>query len=328
MTALSEYQRLECTGLWREHAGAQRREVIVTFGDATLMLKEAASDRALAHWSLPALTRANPGEMPALFRPDPEAEEELEIDDEVMIAAIGKVHRLIEARRPHPGRLRGALVATLLAAFLGAMVFWLPGALIAHTARVLPAPVRAAVGQAILADITRLTGPPCAEPEGLSAADLLSDRLLGRSAALVILPEGLQGTLHLPGGLILAGRPLLDSGDDPALFAGHLLAEELRARQTDALTEALTHAGFRASFHLLTTGDVTAGAFHGYGERLLKASANPVPTDALTAMAARVRLDLAPYSKATGAPLARPDGGEVVPIISDTDWVGLQGICG
>ncbi|MCY1126151.1 hypothetical protein OU426_04730 [Frigidibacter sp. RF13] len=328
MTALSEYQRLECTGLWREHAAAQRREVIVTFGDATLMLKEAASDRALAHWSLPALTRANPGEMPAIFRPDPDAEEELEIDDEVMIAAIGKVHRLIEARRPHPGRLRGALVASLLAAFLGAMIFWLPGALIAHTAKVLPAPVRAAVGQAILADVTRLSGPPCAEPEGLAAADLLSNRLLGRPGALVILPEGLQGALHLPGGLILAGRPLLDSGDDPALLAGHILAEELRARRSDALTEALSYAGFRATFHLLTTGEVPSEAFHGYGERLLKAPVEPVSADDLTAQATRLHLDPAPYLTATGATSAPAGGDAVEPVITDTDWVGLQGICG
>ena len=328
MTALSEYQRLECTGLWREAVGAQRREVIVTFGDATLMLKEASSDRALAHWSLPALTRANPGEMPAVFRPDPDAEEELEIDDEVMIAAIHKVHRLIEARRPHPGRLRGVLVATLLAAFLGAMIFWLPGALIAHTANVLPAPVRAAVGQAILADVTRLAGPPCAEPEGLAAADLLSNRLLGRSGALVILPEGLQGTLHLPGGVILAGRPLVDSGDDPALLAGHVLAEELRARRADALADALSYAGFRATFHLLTTGDIPREAFHGYGERLLKAPVAPVPADELSAQAARLRLDPAPYFKATGVTPAPTGGDAVEPLISDTDWVGLQGICG
>ena len=34
MTALSEYQRLECTGLWRAAPEGQRREVIVHLADA------------------------------------------------------------------------------------------------------------------------------------------------------------------------------------------------------------------------------------------------------------------------------------------------------
>ncbi|MCX8509970.1 MAG: hypothetical protein ORN49_14025, partial [Rhodobacteraceae bacterium] len=92
MTALTQYQRLECPGLWRETPKDQRREVIVTFGDATLILKESPSERALTHWSLPAVIRSNPGQMPALFIPGPDSGEELELDDETMIAAISKVH--------------------------------------------------------------------------------------------------------------------------------------------------------------------------------------------------------------------------------------------
>ena len=33
MTALKEYQRLECTGLWKETSDSQRREVLVSFGE-------------------------------------------------------------------------------------------------------------------------------------------------------------------------------------------------------------------------------------------------------------------------------------------------------
>ena len=58
MTALKEYDRIEATGLWRANADAQRREVIVSIGDATLTISD-HNDRALAHWSLPAIERAN-----------------------------------------------------------------------------------------------------------------------------------------------------------------------------------------------------------------------------------------------------------------------------
>jgi hypothetical protein len=76
MTVLEQYKRLEATGLWREAPDAQRREVIVSLGDATLMIST-FSEIALTHWSLPAVARLNPGRQPALYAPGAEAEERL-----------------------------------------------------------------------------------------------------------------------------------------------------------------------------------------------------------------------------------------------------------
>ena len=56
MTALTQYQRLESSGLWREAPDAQRREVIVTFGDASIIITD-KNERPLTHWSLAALIR-------------------------------------------------------------------------------------------------------------------------------------------------------------------------------------------------------------------------------------------------------------------------------
>src|SRR5690606_10694329 len=88
MTALTKYQKLECTGLWRDAPDAQRREVVVNFGEASLTMSDPRSELALSHWSLPAVERMNPGEMPALYAPGPEADETLELDDPDMIAAL------------------------------------------------------------------------------------------------------------------------------------------------------------------------------------------------------------------------------------------------
>ena len=83
MTALEKYVRLESTGLWRPAPGAQRIEVTVSFGDATLVFYDAAG-RPLSHWSLPAVVRLDTGGGPALYAPDSEASETLEIEDELM----------------------------------------------------------------------------------------------------------------------------------------------------------------------------------------------------------------------------------------------------
>ena len=87
MTALKQYDRLEATGLWRPAPQEQRREVVLTFGDATLVISDNAM-RPLTHWSLAAINRSNPDERPAVFLPGPDAAETLEIDDQVMIEAI------------------------------------------------------------------------------------------------------------------------------------------------------------------------------------------------------------------------------------------------
>ena len=40
MTALSKYDRLEASGLWRPTPQDQRREVVVSIGDATLVISD------------------------------------------------------------------------------------------------------------------------------------------------------------------------------------------------------------------------------------------------------------------------------------------------
>lgn len=335
MTALNEYQRLECPGLWRESPEAQRREVIVTFGDATLILRESPSERALTHWSLPALIRTNPGQMPALFSPGPESGEELEIDDEAMIAAIAKVHTIIAARRPRPGRLRGALLLSVALATAAVGILWLPGAMITHTATVLPESTRNEVGRAILEDLKRLTGAPCDDPDGLTVLKYLGNHL--SAGNLTVLPEGLKTTLHLPGGIIAIGRPLIETYDSPEALAGFILAERLRAEASHPLREALRYAGLRATFGLLTSGQVPTQSLHGYGQRILTAAPVAVPDAALLALFETAGVGASDYAHAVdksgfttaGLITADPYGHESppFPLLNDTDWVALQGIC-
>src|SRR3989338_8786952 len=107
MTALRKYERLESPGLWRATPQDQRREVIVGLRDATIVLADPKTEMALSQWSLPALLRLNPGQMPALYGTGDDLTETLEVDDRDMIAALDTVRLALERRRPRPGRLRG-----------------------------------------------------------------------------------------------------------------------------------------------------------------------------------------------------------------------------
>lgn len=338
MTALSEYQRLESPGLWRDRADAQRRDVIVAFGEATLMIADGRTGQPLAHWSLPAIVRRNPGTLPAILSPSPDAEDELEIDDPSMVAAISKVHSLIEARKPHPGRLRLMIGLGVLAVVVLAAVAIVPGALVSHTAKVTPASMRDEIGRALMADVFRLSGTACAAPEGREALARLSLKLLGdKGGNLIVLGSGLQGTRALPGGTILIGHSLVEDEASPDVVAGYILAEQARGQGSDALVPLLKWSGISAVLTLLTTGQLPKERTNGYVEALLVNPETPPPAAPLIALARAANVPLTPYVRAArlddavsatliaGDPYAaRPPPGPVMP---DMDWVALQGIC-
>ena len=336
MTALVKYERLESLGLWRSAAQARGRDVVVGFREASLVLSDPKSDLALSHWSLPAVTRLNPGSLPALYAPGTEADETLEIDDANMIAALDMVNRALLRRRARPGRLR---VLILTAAMLGTLalgVFWMPEALVRHTASMLPAVSRSEIGRAALTELNRLTGPPCDGRLGTRAAAALADRLFGAKAATVIvLGDGLEGALALPGGLILLGRGVVETATDAETVAGFALVAAGQAEASDPMIPLLQYAGVPATLRLLTTGRLPDAALQGYAEVLLR-SRPDLPATALIERFRTAGVATSAYAYAidpTGESvldLIEADpyrGGSAKPVLADGDWISLQSIC-
>jgi hypothetical protein len=338
MTALKKYQRLECSGLWRENAQGQRREIIANLGDTSLVLSDPKNEMALAHWSLPAIKRQNPGEMPALYGPGNLDGETLEVSDTDMIAALETVHAALRAARPRPGRLRNALLGVVASAVVAIGVFWLPDALVQHTASFLPSPTRLEIGRNALNDLTRLTGQPCAAKSGQAALTKLSNRLFGETSGveIIVLRTGLSVAQNLPGQLVVLPEALLAEQDGPDTAAGFVLAAHKSAELTDPMVPLLRHAGIIATFRLLATGALPAEAVAGYAESFI-ASPAPPPSDAILLAQFEVAgLATTPYAYArdpsgeTTLNLVEADPfSNVVPpaLLPDGDWVSLQDIC-
>jgi hypothetical protein len=339
MTALKKYQRLECSGLWRETPQDQRREVLVRFGEATLILSDPKSGEAISHWSLPAVIRINKGEEPPVFAPGTEAAESLELTEPEMIAALDAVRAAVNAAIARPGRLRGLIFGGMALVVAGLGLFWLPGALIGHTASVVPPAQRAQLGQRLLDDLSRVTGAPCDNRLGLQALALLADRVFGPvdTPILYVMPEGVDQPLHLPGDVIILPRRLLEQANGPEAAAGAALVERLRARAADPIVPLLRYAGLGATFQLLTTASLPDEAIAGYGEAALRATARPLPDADLIRAFETAQIPATPYALAVD-PDGTTTGGLVAgdpykglspaPLIPDESWVALQGICG
>lgn len=338
MTALTKYQRLEASALWRENLGAQAREVVVGLRDATIVLTDPRSEAPLSQWSLPAILRLNPGQMPARYAPGHEAGEELELDDTDMIAALETVHRVLERRKPRPGRLRGLILGATALAVVGVLVFWLPGKVKSYTAQMLPAPTRADLGDLALADITRLTGQPCKSVPGRRAAVALAERLFPDAPPRIeVLRDALLAPAHLPGDVLLLPASLVEGADSPDVIAGHLLVESLRAQASDPVDALLGHMGLGATLRLLTTGTVPPEAAKGYGEGFLAAAPAPLPaTEAQLAAFQAAQVSSAAYGEASRRTNGAAEAliaqdpfalGAPQPVFSDEDWLEFQAIC-
>ncbi len=340
MTALKKYQRLEGSGLWRATPEEQRRDVVVALGDASLVISDLRSGAVLSHWSLPAVRRLNPSRVPAVYAPREDAQAEtLELDDETLIDALETIRNAL-VHRPRLRHLRRGLGVSAVVLAVALAVFWLPGALVSHTAGIVPPAKRAQIGREALEALTA-TQPGarvCADPAGRQAMVTLRSRVLGTSDRVAVV-DGLPGleAAHLPGRLVVIGRGLLERLDGPEALAGYMMAEILAAEADDPLRALLGHAGTRATFALLTTGNLPVEAFENYAAlRLVQPMALP-DAPALAARFNALGIPVSAYAVSlpdAAAPLAQALADQPVSgarattrLLSDGEWITLQGIC-
>jgi len=203
------------------------------------------------------------------------------------------------------------------------------------TISVVPDIKRQAIGEALLHQIERVGGPACSSPETDQVLARLADRTGARK--LVVMRAGVSDSLHLPGGIVLLNKALIEDYDDPSVAAGYILTERARAAIQDPLGDLLTQAGPAASFRLLTTGELTPADLDYHAEIALVAPRPDLTDEETLSIFAQAAIASTPYAYArdiTGETVlglieADPMAGRVLePVLPDRDWVLLQSICG
>mgnify|MGYP000601184573 FL=1 len=302
MTALKAYERLECTGLWRSGPAMQRREVVVSCGQATLILTD-MQNRPLAHWSLAAIDVQTHKEDAATLRPAPGSEESLEISDKTMLEALQKVQKAIDRSRPHPGRLRFILAVSSVVLLSFVTLIWGPQAMVSYASNVLPEAKRAQLGRALVERIGQLAGPYCTSPEGIRSAALLVERLAPKAALeLRVLPGQRKAPIVLPGGKVILFDNMVGQSDDPAVTAAYVAAAIATLNDADPLGLYLEDAGPFVSISLITSNELS--------NRQLDQLANIALSD-----------------QRRPASATQPPAPTTLPALPDGAWLGLQAIC-
>ncbi len=209
MTAIDKFIRLEAIGWWYEAGRQEAREVIVSFGDATLQLTS-LKDVPLTHWALLATKRIGTRGIAVIYSADPEKREILEIEDKDMICAISAVSSALTPAPVRPGRRwlwRGLAAALVLGGLSQA------GPLVYSLASTITPPARLAKVSLRLQDgLRQQFGAPCKGWQGQRALAGFAQQLFGALPPDILVFDGLPGPARtLPDETIILSRQAVEA---------------------------------------------------------------------------------------------------------------------
>ncbi len=292
MTALEKYIRLEAVGQWRENPDQSPREVIVSFGNQTLVLSN-FKENPLSHWALAATRRVSLDGSKALYSPDTEGFETLEIDDADMVEAIAQVSRLTVAPVVRKRKLPAFLV---FLAVVAAAIYFVPTLMRDQAIRMTEQDSARYLGLEMLAG-TALE--QCSEPSANSAEVILMSRLfVGNLYRLIVVKSGPEGVVF-PGGLLVVGGDVLQGVSSADEFGNWLI--ELTKTDQKPLVDVFKSSSLKSVFQYISSGTIPQEDLNVAAQDLLENASFPL-------------------SAVAGAQIAKP-------ILRDQEWVALQGIC-
>lgn len=338
MTALTQYQRLEATGIWRKSAEAQRLDVIISIGESSLVITD-INEKPLAHWSLAALAVIQSKDGNKLYHPDGDPGETLELgsNENEMAKAIEKVMKAVDRRRPKPGRLRIFSLASILIVILGLSIFWLPAALRDYTQKIIPEVREQEMGKAVFNEFISFVGAPCSRELGIIALDKFSSNLGLVEYSFYIVPSETIEAIHLPGKIIVISKALVEDFDDPDVVAGHILAQIQREAKSNALDELMKQMNNIEIIQFLLGKSPDASTLRRFSKDWIIKKQVDIDLEILMSEFNKRAISALPYSYAidvTGQSTQIMINSEKIsqkvrkPSLDDSAWLALQTICG
>ena len=270
MTALDQYARLEAGARYYDGQSAQPRNVVVSFGERTLII-HSFSNEVSAHWPLASLRALESADLTTFqLVPSRDSDERVVLTDPDMIRAIQAVCPDLMKREVDKKGIRNAVVwGTGAVGAVLLMVFVIVPALAGQLALLIPPEREQQMGDAVAKQVEALldvTGDNayCTEPEGLAALHKMRDRLeqendLPYPLRVDVLNHDLVNAFAMPGGRIILFRGLIDAADSPEEVAGVLAHEIGHVVHRDPTVGVLRAAG-TAGILGLFLGDIFGGA--------------------------------------------------------------------
>lgn len=335
MTAVPEFTRLESLGWWRKTRNSPAREIVVNLGESTLTLFN-KNDVTLAHWSLQTVRRVESAEGEALYSPDSQGRETVQITDATMIAALARLSAAAESVPAPPKRSRPILpiaAVILLVAILGGVGASMLPELLAGMVR---SEKRGEVGNRLLLSLAPEWGRPCTAKDGRAVLIRLGNRLFGDERPDIRVVTGTLNALRIPGGVIIVGRSLLESEDSPEPVAGYIFREWLTAQASDPLADFFRVAGPVASARIVLGQDIEDAEFRQVALAYAGGGPADIPPEDYLKLFRAAGFPSTPFARSLDEkddlfyalvdddPFRR---ASYRPLMNDGDWLTLQSLC-
>lgn len=325
MTALEQYIRLETEALWHEKAGSEPRQVIVSFGNASLVITN-ISDAALAHWTLAATRIVGREGDTVIYAPDANRSETLRISDTSFVDAIEAVSASTTAV-VEPKRWKLKTAVSLVAVALVAVLLFVPQKISGWAAGHVSPEQLVLVTDEIL---DRASIKYCNEPRAVEALNELQAMMLRPQDAPIYMTDiQAEGIVRLPDGRALIDISVLKRAGSADGFAGWLVLAVNMPDTQDGLDELIRNSDTGWALRFAFSGEVSDQEYQQMAEYSLHNATLPNP-DAVAAALDRLEnagIDTSSFRKSINLPL-EPEIGPFRPVLGDQDWLALQTICG
>lgn len=350
MTALDQYQRLEAVALWRPTPDADPREVIVSFGNATLTLMN-MDEQPWAHWSLAAVQEIGSDAGGLVLTPDPDQAETLTLNDPDMIEAIRAISTGTSQQPDAVRRIRLLMPILLTIAVLIGIGLMARHPITAYLSHQIDDVTWERAGIALTTELMlpdnarlcRINSPGALRTtRGHPLLAQISARLTTGGTTIRPTIARFEGApvLFLPGSLVLINADVIDRADQPEQIAGLLALAQARHNlnlNRDVITQTL---GLMGTIRLAFSGAIP----QAYYDEILTALEQSAQHDGQADSAAlrlltTAQLPSLPVSlllNEYGVPRLRIEAlqaGDSIgpaiytPALDDADWLRLQATC-
>lgn len=337
MSSNAKFLRLEAPGYWRQNVDKPGRHVVVHLGDTSITLIS-KSNVALGHWSLHGVRRIDSGAIPAIYAVDAGETEVVEISDETMIDAIEQWQR-DEAVVPPQFKLpiRGIVAALLVLTAVAAVAYFAPREGPRLAASFVTPSNRAEIGEQLFETLKPEFAQHCESQEGAAALNKLAAKLHPGERGEIRIVDGLEAaSMHLPGGIVIIDKGLLMRHDGPEAVAGHVLLERLLMAENDPIARLIDNAGLTAVPGIVLEGSVDDELLLGFFRSIQAEPRPPVAQEDILERFRTAGFSSTPFGLTFDGNQEVADaavendpfkGATYRPLLSDGDWIRLQGIC-
>ncbi len=327
MTALSRYEKLECTAQYFASRDSAAEDVIAALGTTTLVLSR-SDGIPLAHWDLGSLVELDSTESGVWIAPDDTAAEFLFVTEPTMIEAISTLQTASKgpAKSRGFGKVNGVLLMACAGATLAAVGFF---TLRDRASDFLPAPVLAKMQDSWIQSNDALL---CTTPESQTTVHALEKKL---NARIVVLETAKTPVTGLPAGGLAISNDLVKRADSAVAMAGYLTLVQDREAKLKSVNTAINQLPPWDLAQLFITPNAGAAQAEkvtmpalGTASTLHPSALNLLQKRNLTVQpVAELLQSLGQINLAQFLLDASPENEASADLVSDGAWLAFQNVC-